>query len=156
MSMTEAEMANIWRGVAAELQTPEQVARERRVDKVITKDGRVDLYRGSGKLPGDTIVTIDAESVYVGRNGQISDEPNLEDRLLEYETQMDATAYAATLNTSAIAAFSPPQVTTLPFPNASRRGQMRVKTGASGAADLLYICLMSSGGTYSWKLIASG
>lgn len=44
----------------------------------------------------------------------------------------------------------------LPVAGESLRGMIRTVEGGTGAADVHYICLKNSNGTYSWKQIASG
>lgn len=49
-----------------------------------------------------------------------------------------------------------PVVAALPSADASRRGDALFVEGGSGVADTLYACLKAAGGSYSWKLIATG
>lgn len=46
--------------------------------------------------------------------------------------------------------------TALPTCDSTTRGQMRIVEGASGAADVLHVCLKSAADTYSWKATATG
>lgn len=45
---------------------------------------------------------------------------------------------------------------TLPTPSSSYQGQFFTVAGASGVADIAYICLKATDDTYSWKQVASG
>lgn len=50
-----------------------------------------------------------------------------------------------------------PRVGGLPTASSSYRGQMRMVSGnGTSTADIVYMCLMSSTGTYSWKQITTG
>ncbi|HEY2652956.1 MAG TPA: hypothetical protein VGI50_13595 [Solirubrobacteraceae bacterium] len=52
---------------------------------------------------------------------------------------------------------APSQISTLPAAGESYRGQVLIVQGDGlGTADVAYVCLLSSAGTYSWKQIVSG
>jgi hypothetical protein len=49
------------------------------------------------------------------------------------------------------------QVASLPTASAAYKGQlMMVRGNGTTTADVLFVCLMSATGTYSWKQIVSG
>lgn len=47
-------------------------------------------------------------------------------------------------------------VSALPTASATYQGKILVVAGATGVADVAYICLKSSANTYSWKQLLSG
>lgn len=46
--------------------------------------------------------------------------------------------------------------TSLPTASAKLAGQLYYVAGATGIADTLSVCLKATGGTFSWKTIATG
>lgn len=47
-------------------------------------------------------------------------------------------------------------VTGLPTAGVAYRGQVLTVAGGGGVADVCYVCLKAAGGSYSWKVLATG
>jgi hypothetical protein len=92
------------------IHTPERIAREKAVDLVVTRDGRVRADRIHGAVPPENISSIDATSVTTSEASAVSLATSLLDRLQDLsDSLVDVAVVAidtATVNMHAVAGIS--------------------------------------------------